>query len=357
MIVLMLANRVTSHIFFQGVHLLCTLEWLKLIPAETSAKNDGGSNSSQGSSLKSKMSDGGDEKKKEFETKKGDNLQTMNVPMCLSAKMFPVLSFLSIYVPQQFTTVSFSLVASILYLSQYVDTNNNQKHTARIQNSVRHTLHGVLYLSVSFHHWMRLSNQSFSHTIYILFTVWNCDTGALLAGRIGKVISSSQDIIGDALMRCNSGKMFVKVMKKISPSKSITGFSGGIILGIWTAWCLPEFMVRFSDWFEASGVGPSWLGEVGKEYVDVALIQTTDQHSGIFEFDNISCLGSVGRRRVFVGAILSLCAIGGDLVESAVKRNAGKKDSGKLLPGHGGILDRFDSTFLAVGVYLCFLQY
>ena len=49
---------------------------------------------------------------------------------------------------------------------------------------------------------------------------------------------------------------------------------------------------------------------------------------------------------------MSLFGILGDLVESAVKRNAGKKDSGKLLPGHGGIVDRFDSTFLAIAIYM-----
>ncbi len=54
---------------------------------------------------------------------------------------------------------------------------------------------------------------------------------------------------------------------------------------------------------------------------------------------------------MLIGTIISVLAIAGDLVESAVKRNAGKKDSGKLLPGHGGILDRFDSSFLAVIVY------
>ena len=47
-------------------------------------------------------------------------------------------------------------------------------------------------------------------------------------------------------------------------------------------------------------------------------------------------------------AIIAPCAIIGDLFESVLKRNLGIKDSGTILPGHGGILDRFDAALMAV---------
>lgn len=58
---------------------------------------------------------------------------------------------------------------------------------------------------------------------------------------------------------------------------------------------------------------------------------------------------------VTIGSVIAQC---GDLLESQIKRKAGVKDSGKILPGHGGMMDRFDSYFLLVPYLLlavCFI--
>jgi phosphatidate cytidylyltransferase len=57
-----------------------------------------------------------------------------------------------------------------------------------------------------------------------------------------------------------------------------------------------------------------------------------------------------------LGAFLALVGTVGDLVESLIKRSAGVKDSGTLIPGHGGILDRMDSMLFAAPVLFYYLR-
>lgn len=60
---------------------------------------------------------------------------------------------------------------------------------------------------------------------------------------------------------------------------------------------------------------------------------------------------------VIVAAIISLFGNLGDLIQSKFKRSVSVKDSGSILPGHGGILDRFDGVYLAAPFVFAYIQY
>ena len=96
-----------------------------------------------------------------------------------------------------------------------------------------------------------------------------------------------------------------KLWPRFSPNKTWAGFVGGLIAGT-AAGALSAV------WLELSGLTPAWGAAVG-----------------------------------FLAA---LATMGGDLWESALKRRFGVKDSGALIPGHGGLLDRVDGLMFAIVV-------
>lgn len=99
-----------------------------------------------------------------------------------------------------------------------------------------------------------------------------------------------------------------KLFERISPKKSWEGFFGGMILAVAAALIL-------------SG----WLGVVSRD------------------------------KWMIIAVIISITGTYGDLLESMLKRSMGVKDSGTIMPGHGGFLDRFDSTLVSFPVVFLFI--
>lgn len=128
--------------------------------------------------------------------------------------------------------------------------------------------------------------------LFVLFLVFAADTGAFLAGRA-------------------FGKR--KLAPEISPGKSIEGALGGLLLC--AAWALT---------------------------------------AGVFVFEVYGAAQVAAL--LGLSLIVAVASVIGDLSESMFKRMVGVKDSGHILPGHGGILDRVDSILAAAPVMVLGLQ-
>jgi len=66
-------------------------------------------------------------------------------------------------------------------------------------------------------------------------------------------------------------------------------------------------------------------------------------------------IGGDAGRIAAIAVCLAVMAQLGDLLESHLKRRAGVKDSGSLIPGHGGVLDRLDGVLAAVPAFVAFI--
>ena len=100
-----------------------------------------------------------------------------------------------------------------------------------------------------------------------------------------------------------------RLMERVSPKKSWEGFIGGLVFSVAAAMLL-------------SG----WLGVVSRN------------------------------KWIIISLIISVAGTYGDLIESMLKRSIGVKDSGTVMPGHGGFLDRFDSAILSFPLVFLFIS-
>jgi phosphatidate cytidylyltransferase len=153
---------------------------------------------------------------------------------------------------------------------------------------------GVLYIGFALYGlWqVRAADRGLFYSVWLFLAVWSTDVGAFAAGRL----------IGGP-----------KIAPAISPSKTWAGLVGGVILaGLVSAAMLA---VLLGNWLTVGG-------------------------AILFGFE--------------IGAPLALLAQAGDFFESWMKRRAGVKDSGALIPGHGGLFDRIDGL-LPVAIAFPFL--
>lgn len=163
----------------------------------------------------------------------------------------------------------------------------------KIDGSIKilaNTLLGIIYVAVFFSYIIRIASLFEQPAIFLLsiqILIWACDTGAGLVGvSIGR-------------------KIFKNGFTAISPKKSIEGSIGGLIV-------------------------------TGIAMVIIKIVRDNEKDMKILAIS------------FFVAILIAIVAEIGDLVESLFKRDTNIKDSGKILLGHGGVLDRFDSLIFVL---------
>ncbi len=90
----------------------------------------------------------------------------------------------------------------------------------------------------------------------------------------------------------------------------------------------------------------SWIGFWGGMFTSV-LVAVALHYAGLLKFDLVHC--------VALAVLLDVLGVYGDLIESQWKRHYDIKDSGNAIPGHGGLLDRFDSALIAIPIGIIYL--
>ena len=195
------------------------------------------------------------------------------------------LSNRSSYLEQKLIAVV--LIVATIFMLTYRVFRNQIKGTLE---KVSYTLLGIIYVSVFFSQIINLYFLGAVFPLILQVLVWVSDTSA--------------GIVGVTIGR----KFFKNGFTEISPKKSVEGALGSIIF---TGLAFVLIVVLYIERINGATIGEIFLSFI-------------------------------------MGAIISIVAQIGDLIESLFKRECGVKDSGTILMGHGGVLDRFDSMILVL---------
>jgi phosphatidate cytidylyltransferase len=125
----------------------------------------------------------------------------------------------------------------------------------------------------------------------------------------------------------------------------------GILVALWINDTMAYLVGSFTGKTPFSRISPkkTWEGTIGGAILCIVVVALLGWWAHVFEVKDW----------VIIAAIAAVFGVLGDLFESKLKRMANVKDSGSIMPGHGGFLDRFDSLLMAtpfVWLYVTFLM-
>ena len=223
-----------------------------------------------------------------------DPLDPLGIPLAGAIPLAAYSATIGLYRP----TLGLAAMALLVILSAVIWVRGTHGHPL---GAAAVTVIGVLYTGglLSFGYALREYPYAIGNragTVLVAFPLvltWASDIGAYFVGRA----------IGGR-----------KLIPAVSPGKTVSGALGGLVTTIVVSWL----------------------------YVRFALVP-------------LASLTMMVPAALLFGAIISVSAQIGDLVESLLKREANVKDSSRLIPGHGGLLDRLDSLLFVLPVaYLLF---
>jgi phosphatidate cytidylyltransferase len=224
------------------------------------------------------------------------------------------IAFSFIFLPNWLTVLAASAVASGVLLVFRKDLRMGMA-------SVGVSIFGPIYIAVALSFLICLRADTRILVIFVLFSVWAGDIAAYYVGRsIGKH----------------------KLAPIVSPNKSWEGAVASVMASIIVA-----FLVFHFRYFLTTLFSPRWsFGPDSWTFYQAAPTPPPIYATPWRMLLHVAALG----------ALTNVAAQFGDLFESALKRGAGVKDSGTLLPGHGGVLDRIDALLFAIPVVWYYAQ-